>query len=400
MLTAMLFRPPDMKLYSLDRIAFAVLVFVVLLRALVLRQPLRLARPVALPMCALAVLAVAGALNQPYNSETWSVVAAKWIVPFTLYLLAGLVFETEASLRALEVFSLVVLAYLSVIAILFLSGEKSLIFPPFILDENLGIHADRARGPFLQAVANGVTLNLLGLVALDAYRRRRLRGIIALLFLIALPLAILATKTRAVWISFALSVLAVLFMSPNFRVRRACLYLVLAASFGSLCALTFQDVNQSIIDRLQERSPVEFRMAMYRAGWDMFRDKPLLGWGAGQVQADLEKRISDFHQSEFYFHNTFLEIGVEFGVVGLLLYSWVIVDLFRVGRPPPASTAAPRLHFLDGGFRCLWPVMLAVYLLNACFVVMNYQFVNGMLFTFAGILATQNRASATEVRHV
>jgi len=399
MLTAMLFRPPDMKLYSLDRIAFAVLVFVVVLRALVLRQPLRLARPVALPTFALVVLAVAGALNQPYNSETWSVVAAKWIVPFTLYLLAGLVFETEASLRALEVFSLVVLAYLSVIAILFLSGEKSLIFPPFILDESLGIHADRARGPFLQDVANGVTLNLLGLVALDSYRRRRLRGIVALLFLIALPLAILATKTRAVWISFALSVGALLFMSPNFRVRRACLYLVLAASFGSLCALTFQDVNQSIIDRLQERSPVEFRMAMYRAGWDMFRDKPLLGWGAGQVQADLEKRISDFHQSEFYFHNTFLEIGVEFGALGLLLYSWVIVDLFRVGRPPPASTASPRLHFLDGGFRCLWPVMLAVYLLNACFVVMNYQFVNGMLFTFAGILAAQNRASATEVRH-
>jgi hypothetical protein len=40
--------------------------------------------------------------------------------------------------------------------------------------------------------------------------------------------------------------------------------------------------------------------------------------------------------------------------------------------------------------------MLGVYLLNACFVVMNYQFVNGLLFTFAGILATQNRAS--EVR--
>ena len=36
--------------------------------------------------------------------------------------------------------------------------------------------ADRARGPFLQAVANGVSLNLLGLVALDSFRRRRLRS--------------------------------------------------------------------------------------------------------------------------------------------------------------------------------------------------------------------------------
>jgi O-antigen ligase len=184
-----------------------------------------------------------------------------------------------------------------------------------------------------------------------------------------------------------------LFITPSFRVRRACLYLVLAAAFGSLCALTFEDVNQSITDRLQERSPVEFRMAMYRAGWDMFRAKPLLGGGAGQVQADLEKRISDFHQSEFYFHNTFLEIGVEFGMVGLLLYSWVILDLLRVGRTLPSSGDPPRFHFLDAGFRSIWPVVLGVYLLNACFVVMNYQFVNGLLFTFAGILAAQNRTS-------
>ncbi len=35
--------------------------------------------------------------------------------------------------------------------------------------------------------------------------------------------------------------------------------------------------------------------------------------------------------------------------------------------------------------------MIGVYLFNASFVVMNYQFVNGLLFTLAGILAVQNR---------
>jgi hypothetical protein len=32
-----------------------------------------------------------------------------------------------------------------------------------------------------------------------------------------------------------------------------------------------------------------------------------------------------------------------------------------------------------------------VYLINASFVVMNYQFVNALLFSLAGILAAQNR---------
>ncbi len=392
-LTAMLFRPPEVKLYALDRVAFGLLVFVVLLRALAVREPLRLGRAVTLPMTALTALAVASAVLQPYNSETWSVVAAKWVVPFTLYLVAGMAFETGASLRAFEIFLLIVLAYLSVTAILFLAGEKAFIFPPFIVDESLGIHADRARGPFLQAVANGMTLNLLGLVALDSYRRKKLRGVAALLFLLALPVAILATKTRAVWISFGLSILTLLFISSSARVRRACLTLVLSGILGVLCALTYEDANHSLTARLEERSPVEFRMAMYRAGWDMFRSKPLLGWGAGQVQADLEKRISDFHQSEFYFHNTFLEIGVEFGALGLALYSWVILDLLRVGRARRTKPAG-NSHFLDLGFRSMWPLMVGVYVLNACFVVMNYQFVNGLLFTFAGILASQNRPSA------
>ncbi|HLB86577.1 MAG TPA: hypothetical protein VJK29_02890 [Terriglobales bacterium] len=52
---------------------------------------------------------------------------------------------------------------------------------------------------------------------------------------------------------------------------------------------------------------------------------------------------------------------------------------------------SPAGTFLDEQFRSLWPVLVAVYLLNASFVVMNYQFVNGLLFTLAGMLAAQNR---------
>ena len=38
--------------------------------------------------------------------------------------------------------------------------------------------------------------------------------------------------------------------------------------------------------------------------------------------------------------------------------------------------------------------MLVVYLLNGSAVVMNYQFVNGFLFTIAGILSAQNGTRA------
>ena len=70
----------------------------------------------------------------------------------------------------------------------------------------------------------------------------------------------------------------------------------------------------------------------------------------------------------------------------------MVVALFRLGRKPLASALSPHGRFLDGPFRVVSPVLLGVYLLNASLVVMNYQFVNGLLFTIAGMLAAQNRA--------
>ena len=80
-------------------------------------------------MAALLLLGLGSLLAQPYDPQSWSVFAAKWVVPFALYYLAGSVFDNPASLRRFETFTLVVLGYLCLIAILFLFGAKELIFP-------------------------------------------------------------------------------------------------------------------------------------------------------------------------------------------------------------------------------------------------------------------------------
>lgn len=387
-LSIMLFRPPDLQFYSLDRVAFGLLVLVVTLRALALGQSFDVAGPVTWPMLALLLMTLYGIILQPYSAQNWSLFAAKWAVPFVLFHLAGLVFEDEASLRKFEIFCLLVLGYLCLTAILFLVGANAFIFPRYILDESLGIHADRARGPFLQAVANGVTLNLLGLVALDGYRRERLRGFAAGLLLTALPLAILATRTRAVWLSFAGSVLALLLLTSSTRLRKACLVLVAAGAVALLAGTVL--VGDSMGERLEDRGPVEYRMVVYEAGWQMFLEKPIAGWGSSRMQPELRKRIPGFHQDAFFMHNSYLEVLVEHGLAGFTLYVWMVVGLFRVVSRKQEVTAS-RGEFLDSEFRVAWPLLVMVYLVNAMFVVMNYQFVNGLLFTLAGALAAQKR---------
>ena len=388
-LTAMLLRHPDVQFYEIDRVAFGLLVVGVAGCAMVRRESFLFTERATWPMIGLTMLAITSVIGQPFDHETWSLLASKFIVPYSLFHLAGLVFTNERRFRQFEIFAVVVLAYLSFTAIAFLVGAHALIYPRFILDESLGFHADRARGPLLQAVANGVSLNMLALLALHAYRRGSVRGIKVVLILASVPLAILATMTRAVWLAFAGSIVALTFVSKCRVLWRACIALVLVAGIGLAVVLTATEMGGSLADRLEERGPVDYRAAVYAGGWEMFLERPLLGWGFHQMPSELPRYVAGYKEKVLYPHNTYLELLVEHGVLGLALYLWLMWEIWRLGRVPiPRSE---KNGFLDRQFHRMWPILLGVYWVNAAMVVMSYQFVNGLLFTMAGMLAAQRR---------
>jgi len=388
-LTAMLLRHPDVQFYEIDRVAFGLLVAGVAGCAVAQRRPVFFMERATWPMIGLTLLAIASVIGQPFDHETWSLLASKFIVPYSLFHLAGLVFNHERRFRQFEIFAVIVLAYLSFTAIAFLVGAKELIFPRFILDETLGFHVDRARGPLLQAVANGVSLNILALLALHAYRRRSVRGAKMALLLASAPLAILATMTRAVWLSFAGSIVALSFLSKCRALRRACICLVAVAGLGLGVVMTSTELGGALGDRLEERGPVDYRAAVYAGGWQMFLERPLMGWGFHQMPLELPRYVSAYQEKVLYPHNTYLELLVEHGVVGLALYVWLMWEIWRLGRG--AIPVGENDGFLDRQFHRMWPIFLGVYWVNAAMVVMSYQFVNGLLFTMAGMLAAQRR---------
>jgi O-antigen ligase len=391
-LTAMLLRHPDVAFYEIDRVAFGLLVLGVAGRAVVMRQPLFVMERATWPMIGLTGLAVASVIGQPCDHEAWSLLASKFIVPFALFHLAGLVFTEETRFRQFEIFAVLVLAYLSFTAIAFLAGAHSLIFPRFILDESLGFHADRARGPLLQAVANGVSLNMLGLLVLHAYRRGGVAGVKVAVLLGSVPIAIMATLTRTVWLSFAGTMLALIFLSRNRKLRRACVGLALVAGIGVAVVLS-SSLGGAMSERLEERGPLEYREAVYAGGWQMFLERPLIGWGFHQMPAELPRHVSGYREKLLYPHNTYLELLVEHGVAGLALYLWLMWEMWRLRRG--SIPAGEESGFLDQHFHRLWPILLSVYWVNAAMVVMSYQFVNGLLFTMAGMLAAQRRRAET-----
>jgi len=380
-MTVFLFRPPDLYSHYADRIAFGVLVFFVALRTMALREKFPFVVSLSLPMIGLTALALIRALREPSDAQTWSIIASKFVVPFTLFHLAILVFRGAAERRHFRVFVSLTLGYLVFTAIAFLVDARSLIFPRFILDESIGFHADRARGPFLQAVANGVSLNLLGILAVALADKRKTA---VLLLWLVLPLAILATMTRAVWISFVVSTIILGFRLIEHRLRCACILLAVAGLLVGLAAgMSSGSLKTTLWDRTAERGPVDARVAVYSAGWAMFRERPLAGWPAGGMYTELARRMEGYHLRTFYVHNTYLALLVEFGVPGLAIYALLFFNLFRLARRGVPGETGP-----VASLRKVWPILLMVYLFNAFFVDMEYQFVIGLMFTVAGMLCS------------
>ncbi len=386
-MSVFLFRPPDLFSFYADRIAFGILVFFVALRTMALRDRIPFFAGLSLPMLGLLALAVFRAFQEPFDAQTWSIIASKFIVPFALFHLAVLVFRGASQRKHFEIFVILALVYLVFVAVAFLADARSLIFPRFILDESLGFHADRARGPFLQAVANGVSLNMLGIVVLALPQERK--TVVRLLWLV-LPLAVLATMTRAVWISFAVSTLVLGFRLVEWRLQTVCTLLAAAGLLvGLAIGLSDHSLKTILWDRTAERGPVAARLAVYDAGWAMFEERPFTGWPAGGMYAELARRMEGYHLRTFYVHNTYLALLVEFGVPGLALYGILFFNLFRLSWRGPPGEAGP-----VASLRKVWPILLSVYLFNAFFVDMAYQFVIGLMFTVAGMLCASEESVA------
>ena len=387
-----LFRPPDLFSFYADRIAFGILVSFVALRVMALREKIPWIAGLSVPMLALTALAVFRALREPFDAQNWSIVGSKFIVPFALFHIAVLIFRGPSQRKHFEVFVILALAYLVFIAIAFLADARSLIFPRFILDESLGFHADRARGPFLQAVANGVSLNILGILVLALSRKRKI--VVGLLWL-ALPLAVLATMTRAVWISFAVSTIVLGFLLVERRLRTVCAILaVVGLAVGLTIGLSNHSLKSALMDRTAERGPVEARLAVYNAGWAMFWERPFTGWPASSMYAELARRMEGYHLRTFYVHNTYLALLVEFGLPGLALYGILFFNLFRLAWRNPPGEPGPIASLRLASLRKVWPILLGVYLFNAFFVDMAYQFVIGLVFTVAGMLSASEESVA------
>lgn len=258
------------------------------------------------------------------------------LMPFLAFLVAPLAFRTDRQ-RAILLGALVATgAYLGLTALFEALDLDALVFPAYIVDGSVGIHAERVRGPFAQAVAMGLGLFTCGAAALMGAARWRhpleLRATcLAVAALCALGLVF--TLTRAIWLGALAAGLVVLLATP--RIWRFVPAVAFCAALLVVGALLFvPGLSDNAQDRSGDQSPVWVRENTNRAALAIVAERPL--WGVGWERFP-DRSPPWFHQDDDIpltgagegVHNVLLANASELGLPGAFL--WLAGTVLAIG---------------------------------------------------------------------
>jgi O-antigen ligase len=345
-------------------------------------------RPVHVLLAATAAYGVVSALaahTLTTGDGVFALLDRLGIVPFLVFTIAPLVFGDRRSRDTLLLALVGLGLYLGITAAAEALGLKWLIIPGYIKDPLVGIHFGRARGPFVEAVADG--LGLYGCAVASAtgfwlWQGQRWRRRLAATSVLLCLAGTIFTLTRAVWLATVVaSVLALLGSSRT----RALLVPMIGVGLAVLAAavLFVPGFATQADERSSAQRPLWDRYNTNSAAVRAVEDHPLfgIGWQAWRTKNSQYLRLSPDYPltgATIEIHNVALSHAAELGLIGLALWgSALIVGIGgAIVRPGPAEFDPWKLGM----------VALAVHWgICAAFGPLSYPFPNLLLWTWAGV---------------
>lgn len=286
--------------------------------------------------------------------------AGWWLLPFVAYALANVVWVTpvrwlgwldwlgwfqlsvvfwvvlngvrSAAPRRVLFFTLVGLGIVGVL----LASYQRFVRPDWIMFGRSwpGTLGGRASGSF--GIPNSLAgFLLLLLPAAGALALRRSAGATGRVWwgwvAVVLSFGLLLTISRGAWVALAVALTAwPLLAATGGWWRRARLAVLVLALLGIVGAAIYTKSP-----RVRERFAVlvldageRTRPLMWRGAWELFRDAPLVGTGAGSYNVMFERhRPEGFRDEPLWAHSEYLNTLSDYGVVGFLLFFGAAVGI-------------------------------------------------------------------------
>jgi O-antigen ligase len=316
------------------------------------------------------------------------------VAAFVLFAVAPVAFAEDRQRRILLGALVALGGYLGATALAEAAGAHALVVPKYILDPAFGYHADRARGPFVEAVANGLALFACATAAVVAARTWRsawgvrVAWAVAALCVAALPV----TYTRSVWFGTAAATAAVLVAMPELR-RRALPAVAVAAAALAAAVLLVPGFGARLDERTHEQGPVWVRENTNAAALRLVAARPVAGVGwnrfvpastdAFRVTGDAPPAAGVGEPA----HNVYLSRAAELGLAGATL--WLLA--FAVGLGGALLRAVPPALRT---WRAALLALAVCWLVVAALGPAEYAFPLLLLWTLAGILHAQSARPA------
>jgi putative inorganic carbon (HCO3(-)) transporter len=142
--------------------------------------------------------------------------------------------------------------------------------------------------------------------------------------------ALMTTHSRGGWLAASLSLAIVCLSLWRGRKLSPAVPVVLLVLLSTI-ALLF---HEAVINRLSgdDRGAARSRVSLIATAFDIIGDDPLLGVGANNYTAALERRMSLFgNQWLFTVHNQYLIVWAETGLVGLAAFLWLLFATLHHG---------------------------------------------------------------------
>jgi hypothetical protein len=338
-----------------------------------------------LPMLAFIAWAIvsgflSGTIFREAGAESIRVLLSGFVLPVLVLYLARSTVQSPATLRTACGVLTVLLGYLIVTAFAEHFRIEWLIFPQYILDPTIGIHAEKSRGPVLNGAENGGIIAILLIVALHRVRYAFTPSVrwLATLTLLATGLpALWFTQERGPWVAFAGGLLIMLLHEP----RRGVVSVLGAIAVAAVPIIMWLHIE--VIPRRQ--GTVDFRMGLYRESLTKFRKHPITGWGTGtftSVKHLFDPRYRSTSLSQNVQHDTILAMATDTGAIGALLYVSFLAGLFRSLVRLRRSARSPEGR--DFIVTCL--AVLTIFAINGIFADARFWMPqNAIVFFLAGL---------------
>lgn len=189
---------------------------------------------------------------------------------------------------------------------------------------------------------NGISRDLVFIVPILIYlfwseKDKYLKGILFFSLAFLMP-TLLALGSRAAWISLA--PLLIVIGVKNIKRKTTWVFGALAILMVILYVLTSVQLTQEWISIVKEtpkgesseEASISQRYQLIRISLELFRERPILGWGPGQTENTLEQQTGLYRNT----HNAYLELMVGWGLFGLLFYlalfGYSIRNLYRAQK--------------------------------------------------------------------